>query len=84
MNLDSVSQAIQKRFTQALPEGGRRHLVFWYDEGGVFKESIAELDLSGFKAWYLDENNYFQTKRQLEFIDPESNYLGIINDFDDF
>lgn len=75
MKLDSINQALQKRFAQALPEGGKRHLVFWYDEGGVFKDSIPELDLNEVKVWNLEDNNYFQTKRQIECVDSESHYL---------
>jgi uncharacterized protein (TIGR02687 family) len=75
MNLDSINQALRKRFAQPLPEGGKRHVVFWYDEGGAFKDSIPELDLNGVKVWGLEDKNYFQTKRQLEYVDLESHYL---------
>jgi uncharacterized protein (TIGR02687 family) len=75
INTQQLKAALEKRFQEPLPEGSRRHIVFWYDHDASFVDAIEELDLDGIKIWTLSENNAFYTKRLLEKEDTVSNYL---------
>jgi uncharacterized protein (TIGR02687 family) len=75
MDLTQVKALLEDTFNKELSEGKRRHIVFWYDDDGEFKEDIDELNLENAKVLKLSKNNYFYVKYQLEKVDTESNYL---------
>lgn len=74
MNTEEIKKALQKKFEVPLSEVIERHIVFWYDEEGGFKNYIDTLPPPGVKLHKLD-NNYFSTKFLLEEEDTKSNYL---------
>ena len=75
MDLTQVKMLLEDTFNKELSEGKKRHIVFWYDGDGEFKEDIDALDLENAKILKLTKNNYFFVKYQLEKADTESNYL---------
>ncbi len=75
MDLKQIKTLLEDTFNKELSEGKKRHIVFWYDDNGEFKEDIDALDLENAKILKLTKNNYFFVKYQLEKADTESNYL---------
>ncbi|MGL5125202.1 MAG: BREX-1 system phosphatase PglZ type A [Fusobacteriaceae bacterium] len=85
MENEKIKELLQNRFhaTPIFPK--KRHIIFWYDEGGSFKNSLSELSLNGVKIIELKKSinkkdeeidiNIFKTKYTLEVLDTESNYL---------
>ena len=66
---------IQDKLNEMLSAPGRR-LVFWYDDDASYEESIRDFALAeGVKLWIITENNWFETKLQIEMRDPDSSYL---------
>ncbi|MBQ8923428.1 MAG: BREX-1 system phosphatase PglZ type A, partial [Lachnospiraceae bacterium] len=56
--------------------GEVRKLVFWYDEDAEYIDEIDGIQLDGnSKLWKVSENNWFETKLQIEERDTETNYL---------
>ncbi|HOM02046.1 MAG TPA: BREX-1 system phosphatase PglZ type A [Acetivibrio sp.] len=75
MDLKQIKTLLEDTFNKELTDGKKRHIVFWYDDEGEFKEDIDELNLENAKILKLTPNNYFFIKYQLEKADTESNYL---------
>jgi len=75
MDLTQVKALLEDAFNKELSEGKKRHIVFWYDGDGEFKEDIDELNLENTKIIKLSKNSYFYVKYQLEKVDMDSNYL---------
>lgn len=75
MNLEQIKNALMDKYQQPCRDGAKRHIVFWYDEDGDFKDVIDELELSDVKLWKLTATNKFITKYTIEVLDPESHYL---------
>jgi len=75
MDLKQIKTLLEDTFNKELTEGKKRHIVFWYDDDGEFKEDIDALDLENAKILKLSQNNYFFVKYHLEKADTESNYL---------
>jgi len=75
MDLAQIKTLLEDTFSKELSEGKKRHIVFWYDDDGEFKEDIDELNLENAKIIKLSKNNYFYVKYQLEKVDTNSNYL---------
>jgi uncharacterized protein (TIGR02687 family) len=75
MELKQIKTLLDDIFNKELSEGRKRHIVFWYDDDGEFKEDIDALDLENAKILKLTKNNCFFVKYQLEKADTESNYL---------
>lgn len=79
MNLNEIHRTLNDYFQKDLTNGKRRHVVFWYDEEGDFKEEIESIDLSGVRVWQVTPNNLFATKYELEKNDPASHFLLYAN-----
>lgn len=75
MDLTQIKTLLEDTFSKELSEGKKRHIVFWYDDDGEFKDDIDELNLENAKIIKLSKNNYFYVKYQLEKVDTDSNYL---------
>jgi uncharacterized protein (TIGR02687 family) len=75
MDLNQIKILLEDTFNKELSEGKKRHIVFWYDDDGEFKEDIDALDLGNAKVLELSKNNCFYVKCQLEKVDTDSNYL---------
>lgn len=68
-------QEIQNKINNLLNGEGRK-LVFWYDEDAEYIDEIDSIQLEGnSKLWKVTENNWFETKLQIEEKDTETNYL---------
>ena len=75
MELNEVKRKLEEIFNKELTNGRKRHIVFWYDDAGEFKEDIDGLNLSNAKVLKLNGRNSFYVKYVLEREDRESNYL---------
>lgn len=85
MEGEKIKEILQNIFDKTPDFPKKRHIVFWYDEGGAFKECLSELNLNNAKTIILNkienkngelvDNNIFKTKYTLEVEDTESNYL---------
>jgi hypothetical protein len=68
-------QEMQNKINNLLNGEGRK-LVFWYDEDAEYIDEIDSIQLDGnSKLWKVTENNWFETKLQIEERDTETNYL---------
>ena len=45
MNLTEVKKSLERQFERELSQGSKRNIVFWYDDEGVFADSINSLEL---------------------------------------
>jgi uncharacterized protein (TIGR02687 family) len=75
MNLTEVKKSLERQFSRELAQGSKRNIVFWYDEEGVFAESIDTLSLENVKLIKLHANNMFAVKLYIEETDQENNLL---------
>ncbi|SFG31245.1 BREX-1 system phosphatase PglZ type A [Sporolactobacillus nakayamae] len=75
MNLKEVRRMLNELFQKPLCYGQKRHLVFWYDGAGDFKEDINDLQFDQIRVWKLTSHNLFATKYELEKKDPNSSFL---------
>mgnify|MGYP000916101665 CR=1 FL=1 len=75
MDLLQIKTLLEDTFNKELSDGRKRHIVFWYDDEGEFREDIDTLELENARILKLSKNNYFFVKYQLEKADTESNYL---------
>lgn len=75
MNLAEIKKILEENSNKETASGGKRNIIFWYDEEGEFVEEIKELELSNTKVVQLTGNNSFYIKYLLEKGDTESNYL---------
>lgn len=74
MNIEQIELSLMKLFNKDKDIYQKRHIVFWYDENGDFKDDIDSLNLPNVTIHKLNDN-FFYTKYLLESEDNESNYL---------
>ncbi len=74
MNIDQIVQSLTQKFQEPLGGEAKRHIVFWYDDEGEFKDIISDIAIDGVKVHRLT-HNFLNTKLLLEVDDQESNYL---------
>ena len=68
-------QDIQNKIN-AMLEGESRQIVFWYDDDASYEENISDFQLAeGCKLWIVTQDNWFETKLQIEVRDPQTSYL---------
>jgi hypothetical protein len=71
MNLTDIADKIN-----FLLAGDDRKIVFWYDEEAEYIEEIDSISLAeGARLWKVTENNWFETKLQVEVRDRNTSYL---------
>lgn len=75
MNLTEVKKSLEGQFARELRQGSKRHIVFWYDDEGVFSDAIDTLSLDGVKLLKVDNNTMFAVKLYIEDTDRESHLL---------
>jgi len=73
--LDRSKKSLEGQFARDLPQGAKRHIVFWYDDEGVFADAIDTLVLDNVKIVKVDNNTMFAVKLYIEDTDKESNLL---------
>ena len=75
MEIEDIQKELQRRFARPLPEYYERHIIFWQDPEGEFKEDIDGIELKDAKILKLTGRNGFEAKKLLTHDDLESNYL---------
>ncbi len=70
MDINKIQEKLKNEFS-----GGKRKIIFWYDEDKKFADEISDFSFGNAKVIVLDGVNYFKTKYTLEVLDTESNYL---------
>ena len=75
MDLVTISQELNKRFLEPLPEFYKRRIIVWYDEEKEFAEEIGSLELTNAKVICLTGNNNFAVKKTLAVDEPTQNFL---------
>lgn len=75
MDLVTITQKLNKRFSETLPEFYKRRIVIWYDEEGEFANQINDLELLNAKVLCLTESNNFAIKKIIAVDEPSQNFL---------
>ena len=75
MDLQTIGQELNRRFSEALPEFYKRRIVVWYDEEGEFADQIEGLELYDAKVLRLTESNNFAIKKTIAVEEPTQNFL---------
>lgn len=75
MDLQTISQELNKRFLEPLPEFYKRRIIIWYDEEKEFTEEIGSLELTNAKVICLTGNNNFAVKKAIAVDEPTQNFL---------
>ena len=75
MDLQTITQDLNRRFAAPLPEFYKRRIIFWYDEDREFEDKLDELELDNASVLALTGTNNFEAKKLLAVDDTTSNYL---------
>lgn len=75
MDVETVVQDLNKRFSAPLPEFYKRRIIFWCDEEGEFEDKLDEIELADAKLIKLTGSNNFAVKKLLAVDDTTSNFL---------
>lgn len=75
MDLQTIEQELNKRFSEALPEFYKRRIIVWKDEEGEFANQIDDLDLVNAKVLRITGTNNFVVKKILAVDEPTQNFL---------
>ena len=75
MDLQTITQDLNRRFSAPLPEFYSRRIIFWYDEDREFEELLDELELDNASVLALTGTKNFAAKKLLAVDDTTSNYL---------
>lgn len=75
MDLQTITQDLNRRFAAPLPEFYKRRIIFWYDEDREFEDKLDELELDNASVLALTGTNNFAAKKLLAVDDTTSNYL---------
>lgn len=74
MEMDTIIQNLNQRFTAPLPEFYSRRIIFWFDEDHEFADKIPEIKLAEAKIVVLTGTNNFAVKKLLTHDDKNSNF----------
>lgn len=75
MDLGTISQELNKRFTALLPEFYKRRIVVWYDENQEFADQIDDLQIPDARIVKLTGTNSFKVKKLIAVDEPLQNFL---------
>ncbi|KXL52248.1 hypothetical protein CLNEO_24130 [Anaerotignum neopropionicum] len=75
MDLQTITQDLNRRFAAPLLEFYKRRIIFWYDEDREFEDKLDELELDTASVLALTGTNNFAAKKLLAVDDTTSNYL---------
>lgn len=75
MSLQTIETKLNSLFSEYVQNGGKRHIIFWYDDNGQYESEISTLSLLNAKVLILNRNNALKTKYILEHEQPETNFL---------
>ena len=87
MDTDKITQDLNRRFAEPLPEFYRRRIIFWYDEDREFEDQLDDVQLDDATLVRLTGRNTFAVKKLLCEDNTTSNFLvyqpfGFQNDDD--
>lgn len=75
MDLNTITQELQKRFAEPLPEFYQRRIVVWYDEEQEFADQIDDLQIPDVEVIKLTGTNSFKVKKLIAIDEPTQNFL---------
>lgn len=75
MDTDKITQDLNRRFAEPLPEFYRRRIIFWYDEDREFEDQLDDVQLVNATLVRLTGQNTFAVKKLLCEDDTTSNFL---------
>jgi len=75
MDLQTITQDLNRRFAVPLPEFYKRRIIFWYDDEREFEDKLEELELENAQVLTLSGTNNFAAKKFLAVDDTTSNFL---------
>ena len=89
MDTDKITQDLNRRFAEPLPEFHRRRIIFWYDEDREFEDQLDDVQLDNATLVRLTGRNTFAVKKLLCEDNIVSNFLvyqpfGFQNDDDNW
>ena len=70
----NVIEKLQQKINEEHRQKGRA-IVFWYDAQGQLETEELNSQLEDIEVRYLNENNFFQLKVEIELQNPETSYL---------
>lgn len=75
MDLEKITQDLNRRFSAHLSEFYKRRIIFWIDTDKEFEDKIGEISLENAKVLVLTGKNNFAAKKLLAEDDTTSNFL---------
>lgn len=75
MDLQTITNDLNRRFAAPLPEFYKRRIIFWYDDDREFEDLLDELGLENAQLLALTGTNNFAAKKLLAVDDTTSNFL---------
>lgn len=85
MDIGKIQELLQERFSVEPNHPKKRHIIFWYDNDGTFKDELYELNLKNVKILKIEKElnkkeqeiytNIFKIKYEIEILDLNSNFL---------
>lgn len=75
MDLGTIAQELNRRFTAPLPEFYKRRVIVWFDEEKEFADQIEDLQIPDIKIIQLTGTNYFEVKKRIAVVEPAQNFL---------
>jgi uncharacterized protein (TIGR02687 family) len=75
LDLEKVTEDLNRRFAAPLPEFYKRRIIFWYDEDREFEDKVDEVELENAKLVKLTGSNTFVIKKLLAEDDTVSNFV---------
>lgn len=75
MDLQTITNDLNRRFAAPLPEFYKRRIIFWYDDDREFEDLLDELGLENAQLLVLTGTNNFAAKKLLAVDDTTSNFL---------
>ena len=75
MDLQTITQDLNRRFSEPLQEFYKRRIIFWYDEDREFEDKIDELVLDNTSILILSGSNNFEAKKRIVADEVNKNFL---------
>ena len=75
MDLETISQELNRKFSTPLPEFYKRRIIVWYDEDCEFEDQVSNLSLSDATVIFMTGDNNFEIKKRVCIDEVTSNFL---------